>query len=153
MADDTAWTPVMVAERLEEAMNVLQRLPMRVRPRGYFSVWPRVVYEFSDLVGQEPPLMRRPPPSPAAISRMEETLTWTHGLDPVDARIVWQRANRIRWKEIAREAGMSRKGAYERYVYALCLIACRLNRRPLSGRRSRRQVIDSMWREERELSV
>jgi hypothetical protein len=39
-------------------------------------------------------------PSPQAISRMEETLTWTACLDPVDGKIVWMRAHGERWKTI-----------------------------------------------------
>ncbi|MFW2542012.1 DUF6362 family protein [Primorskyibacter sp. 2E107] len=31
-------------------------------------------------------------PSPQSISRMEETLTWTAGLEPQDGKIVWLRA-------------------------------------------------------------
>ena len=63
------WTRDQVEERLAEAADVLKRLP-EVKMQGYFSTWPQIVYEFSDLVGQDPPRLRRPPPSPAAISRM-----------------------------------------------------------------------------------
>ena len=79
------WTPSLVEERLAEAASVLKRLPEPHR-QGYFSTWPRVLYEFSDLVGQEARPMRVLP-SPAAISRMEETLSWTIGLDPIDGKI------------------------------------------------------------------
>ena len=39
------WTPEMVDERLEEAANVLRRMPP-VKVQGYFNLWPRVVHEF-----------------------------------------------------------------------------------------------------------
>ena len=32
--------------------------------------------------------MRRPPPGPAAISRMEETITWSRFLEPDDAHLI-----------------------------------------------------------------
>ncbi len=58
----TEWTPERVEERLIEAASVLKRLPA-VRLGGYFSTWPKMKVEFSDLVGQTPEPMRLPPPS------------------------------------------------------------------------------------------
>src|SRR5690606_29317904 len=83
---DVIWTPKLVEARLAEAAAVLNRLP-EPRRQGYFNTWPRHSYEFGDLVGQEPRQTSLAPPSPAAISRMEETLTWTIGLNPIDGRI------------------------------------------------------------------
>ncbi len=81
-------------------------------------------------------------PSPQAISRMEETLTWTAGLDPVDGKIVWLRAYGYRWREVCRAVGLRRASAHQHWVYALCLIAHRLNNRRLNPRLSMQQVID-----------
>jgi hypothetical protein len=89
MADAT-WTPSMIEERFVEAADVMKRLP-EVRVPGYYSLWPKALHEFADLVGQEPPRLRRPLPTPAAISRMEEALSWLQWLHPIDARIVWMR--------------------------------------------------------------
>ncbi|MCB1502167.1 MAG: helix-turn-helix domain-containing protein [Bauldia sp.] len=134
------WTPSLVEARLAEAADVLKRLPDQ-RIRGYFNTWPQIVAEFSDLVGQEPPRLGRPPPQPDAISRMEETLSWTHGLDPTDAKIVWLRAGGERWKTICWKVGMVRSAANEHWLYALCVIAWRLNGRRVPGKRSRQHVI------------
>lgn len=82
------WTASLVEERLVEAADVLKRMPP-VKVCGYFNVWPTIVHDFGDLVGQEPQRLKRPYPSAAAISRMEETLGWTVGLDAIDAKIVW----------------------------------------------------------------
>ena len=101
------WTPEMVEQRLVEAAAVLRRLPA-VRVGGYFSTWPKMKVEFSDLVGQTPEPMRLPPPPAAAISRMEATLSWTIGLDPIDAKIVWLRAGGERWKTICWKVGLAR---------------------------------------------
>ena len=76
MAD---WTLEQVADRFAEAADVLGQLPER-RVRGHFNTWPNMRLEFSDLVGQTPEQMRPPPPSPSAISRMEETVTWSRFL-------------------------------------------------------------------------
>ena len=66
MANAT-WTPSMIEERFIEAADVMKRLP-DVRVPGYYSLWPKALHEFADLVGQEPPRLRRPLPTPAAIS-------------------------------------------------------------------------------------
>jgi Domain of unknown function (DUF6362) len=69
----TEWTTNMVEDRLLEAADVLTRLP-DVRVHGYYGLWPKMILQFSDLVGQEPPKLRRPPPSPDSITRMEQTM-------------------------------------------------------------------------------
>lgn len=138
---DLIWTPKLVEERLVEAAAVLQQLP-EPRRQGYFNIWPRHSYEFGDLVGQEPRQTSLPPPSPAAISRMEETLTWTIGLDPIDGRIVWMRAHNTPWKAICWKVGLQRSAANERWLYGLCVIAMKLNNQPVPRKRSRRYVIE-----------
>ena len=135
----TEWTPSLVEERLSEAAFVLKRLPAE-RRRGYFNVWPQIVHDFADKVGQEAKPMRVLP-SPAAISRMEETLSWTVGLNPIDGKIVWMRAHGERWKAICWAVGMQRSAAHEHWLYALCVIAFRLNGRRLNRNHSKRHVI------------
>ena len=134
----TEWTTKVVEDRLIEAADVLMRLP-GFCVHGYYALWPTVTPEFSDLVGQEPPKLRRPPPSPGAISRMEQTMPWLTWLEPEDAKLVWARAERSRWKLICWRFGISRATAHRRWEYALSLIAWRLNGRPASLSRSRRQ--------------
>ena len=77
----TDWTREQIEERLHEAADVMKRLPA-IKVQGYYNLWPGIVREFADLVGQEPQRLRRPPPAPAAISRMEETLGWLVWLEP-----------------------------------------------------------------------
>jgi hypothetical protein len=134
------WTVRTVEERLTEAASVMRRLPP-VRVPGYFNTWPKMLVEFADLVGQEPRRMRLPPPPPDAISRMEETLEWLRWLDPVDAKIVWLRSNGDRWKTICWKVGLGRTAANQHWLYALSVVAWRLNgMQPV--RRSRRHVIE-----------
>lgn len=137
---DLVWTPKLVEERLAEAAAVLKRLPVP-RRQGYFNTWPDYFYEFADLVEQEPRQTSLPPPSPAAISRMEETLTWTICLNPIDGKIAWMRAHNMPWKAICWKVGLQRSAANERWLYALCAIAMKLNRQPVPTHRSRRYVI------------
>jgi Domain of unknown function (DUF6362) len=86
--------------------------------------------------------LRRPPPSPAAIKRMEETLAWLTWLEPPDAKIVWMRANGERWKNVCWKVGLARTAANQHWLYALSLIAWKLNGRKPSGRRSRQHIIE-----------
>src|SRR4029079_4508408 len=102
---------------------------------------PTMFVEFSDLVGQTPEPMRLPPPAAAAISRMEVTLGWMPWLEPVDAKIAWLRASGTRWKEICWAVGLARAAAHEHWLYALCVIAWRLNGRSELGRMGRRAAI------------
>jgi hypothetical protein len=137
MADE--WTPSMVEARLSEAAYVLKRLP-EPKLSGYFSTWPEFVYSFADKVGQEPKPMRVLP-SPQAISRMEETLTWTAGLDPIDGKIVWMKAYGERWKSICWAVGLRRSAAHQHWLYGLSVISLRLNKRRFNSKLSKQRVI------------
>jgi hypothetical protein len=134
------WTVEMVEERLAEAASVMRRLPP-VRMPGYFNTWPKMLVEFADQVGREPEPMRLPPPSPSAITRMEEALGWLRWVDPIDAKIVWLRSNGDRWKTICWKVGLGRTAANQHWLYALSVLAWRLNGTQLH-RRSRRHVIE-----------
>jgi len=137
---DMNWTPLMVEERIVEAVDVLRRLPEE-RVRGYFGVWPEVVHDFADKVGQEPQPMRRPPPSAGAISRMDETLPWLGWIDPLDAKIIWLRASGKPWKTVCWTVGMARTAAHRHWLYGLCVLAWKLNGRRIPRNRSRLDVI------------
>jgi hypothetical protein len=130
------WTVETVETRLEDAAQVIRRLPA-VRVPGYFNTWPSMFVEFADLVGQEPQPMRLPPPSTAAITRMEDTLNWLRWLEAEDVKLVWARADRKPWKAICCQLGISRATANRRYQYGLSLIAWRLNGRMVPAKWSR----------------
>ena len=134
------WTPLMVEDRMVEAASVLKRLPSE-RVRGYFNTWPHMMVEFADLVGQETPRLRPPVPSPAAISRMEESLEWLLWLQLPGSKIVWLRASGLRWKTICWTVGLSRAAAHDHWLYALCVIAWKLNGRRRFKHTAKRRLI------------
>jgi hypothetical protein len=136
MAD---WNRDMVEERIVEAADVLKHLP-GLRSQGYFSAWPDVLLSAREIARQEPKPMKVLP-SPQAISRMEEAITWSRFLEPEEAHLMWARADGMRWKGICHRFGISRPTAYRRWEYALSVIAWRLNGRELHHRRGRRFVI------------
>jgi hypothetical protein len=122
-------TPSEVESRFEEAASTLRRLPDRRVP-GYFSTWPPIVRDAIEAYGYDPARAPRIAPSPQAISRMEETFTWLAWLDGDDARIVWLRAEGVRWKPICWRMGISRATAWRRWVAALITVANRLSTPP-----------------------
>lgn len=136
----STWTPSLVEERFAEAAAVLDRLPAP-RRQGYFNVWPEVFHDFADKVGQEPRPMRVLP-SPQAISRMEETLGWTVDLEPDDRKIIWLGAHGERWKTICGRVGLARSAAHQHWLYGLCVISLKLNRRRFNRKLSKRKVIE-----------
>lgn len=129
-----AWTVEQVEGRFDEAVAVMRRLP-DVRIPGYFNTWPEMVVEFADRVGREPRKTKLPPPSPAAITRMEETLTWLRWLEGQDAKLTWARSEGTPWKFLCSRFGIARSTANRRYQYALNLIAWRLNGREVPAKR------------------
>jgi hypothetical protein len=135
------WTASLVEERMVEAADTLKRLPEE-RVRGYFSTWPPVIRDYWEAFGREDVRLRRGPPSAAAITRMDEAMIWLAWLETIDTRIVWLRASGERWKTICWKVGLQRSSAHEHWLYALCVIAWRLNHRRIPKRRSRRYVID-----------
>ncbi len=137
---ETQWTPALVEERLVEAAETMRRLP-QVRVQGYYNSWPTILREFSDRVGEVPQRLRRPPPSPAAVTRMEKALLWLRWLEADDAKLVWMRAEGARWREICQRFGIARATANRRFEYALCVIVWRLDKRPLPQKWSRNFLV------------
>jgi hypothetical protein len=120
------WGQEAVAGRLEEAVDVLARLPDE-QVRGLYDLWPK-------LVG-EPCRHARPAAAmPEAIDRMDEALDWLMWLEPEERRLVWSRAEGMPWKWITRRFGVGRTTAWQRWTIALLKIATRLNAAAEQGR-------------------
>ena len=84
----------------------MRRLPA-VRVPGYFNTWPTMMMEFADRVGREPEPMKLPPPSPSAITRMEQTLEWLRWLEGEDVKLVWARSDRRLGKRSAAASALA----------------------------------------------
>jgi hypothetical protein len=145
----TDWTIGRVQDRLELAADVMRQMP-GVKPQGHFNAWPEYFHSFADKVGQEPK-MRRPLPSPRMISEADEAMLWLRWLEVDDAKLVWARAERVAWKQITWQFGMSRAAATRRWQYGLAVIVWRLNGRVPPTKRSQRFVIDNANRLSRKI--
>ena len=127
MKDQKQLTPgeSEVEERLRSAARTLRRLP-NVKVQGYFSTWPTIIREPLEILQMEPEPMRLQP-STADITEMEEVLfVWLKWLEPEERRLVWLRAERVRWKLICGRFGVGRTKAWEMYRRALACIAAKL---------------------------
>jgi hypothetical protein len=113
------WDNEAVARRLEEAADVLARLPDE-RVRGLYDLWPR-------LLGEPCGSARPAAAAPEAIDRMDEALGWLLWLEPGERQLVWLRAEGMPWKWVTRRLGIGRTTAWQRWSTALLKIAIHLN--------------------------
>jgi hypothetical protein len=124
------WTVTDVADRFEEAVYILRRLP-RVRVQGYFNLWPEVLRTSAEQLQSDKKDFKLGPPAADAISRMEETILWMFLLDSEEERrLVWLRAARVPWKRICIRFGWGRTKAWHVWTVALLKIATQLNVKP-----------------------
>lgn len=114
-----------VEDRIREAARTLQRLPEE-RVQGYFSAWPAIKRDEMEIMQMEKQPLRIRPTSDD-ITEMEEVLfVWISWLDVDERKLVWQRAERVRWKIICAQFGVGRTKAWEMYKCALGKIAARI---------------------------
>lgn len=112
-------------DRIREAVRTLQRLPEE-RVQGYFSAWPAIKRDEMEIMQMEKQPLRIRPTSDD-ITEMEEVLfVWISWLDIDERKLVWQRAERVRWKIICAQFGVGRTKAWEMYKCALGKIAARI---------------------------
>ncbi|MBF0371616.1 MAG: hypothetical protein HQL52_19440 [Magnetococcales bacterium] len=123
------WDVKMVALRLEEAAETIKRLPLTgLKPASFISSWPPILREFYEAYGWDEVHIRLGPPSSEAISRMDEVMEWLRWLEPDDVRLLWLRAERVRWKLIQRRFGLARSTVSAHWKAALFQIVAILNR-------------------------
>ena len=116
-----------IEARFEEAVYTLRRLQVsHTRPMEYFSTWPDIVYSEWEVMQQDRPPLRLGPPTPSAISEMEQVFEWLLWLEVSERHLVWWRAANKPWKLICREAGYSRTTAWRKWAFALYKISYRL---------------------------
>ena len=97
---------VEVIKRLNEAASVLRRLPEGGRYEyPFLTSWPDYKPDPNTAYGYEDAKITPSIPSPAAIQRMEEVLTWLQ-LAPVEyRRLLWFRAEGWSWRKLGRHFG------------------------------------------------
>ena len=120
----TDWTADKVAERFEESVWTLRKLPSGLT-LGYVNTWPTIKLEPREIARQESvPIPLKA--TPDQITRMEQTLTWIVWVNPTERHLIWLRAYRTPWRAIARKTGFPRTSAQRYWQGALLKIAERL---------------------------
>ena len=120
-----------ISERFEEMVYTLKRLPPQ-RVCGYFNSWPPTLRSEAEKLKEERLPARLGSPSPVAITRMEECLSWLLWVDDeIDRLLIWSLAQNQPWKNICAKVGLSRDEAEYRHIIALLQITTRLNARRL----------------------
>ena len=109
-----------VAVRFEQCVTTLTRLPGGIQA-GHASYWPEVVHTPRERARQ-PKGANRLSATPADITAMEQTLTWFDGLNLVQRELVWDRAYRTPWRQIARQTGLPRTSAQRYWNQALLVV-------------------------------
>lgn len=123
------WNAQMVAERLEEAVDTLRRLPVKdLKPMGFRASWPVMLQDLCEADGPADVRVKMGPPTSDAIDRMDEVMEWLRWLEPDDVQLLWLRAELVPWKMIMRKLGKIRSTLVHRRNMALARIAVALNR-------------------------
>ena len=122
----SVWTLEDVAAWLVESVSTSRRLPP-VRVQGYFSVWPAFVRKEWEALSRDEPVYPRFPPSPDAIERMLETMRWMQWLEVEQRHLVWMRAKRYGWREIAIRFASDRTTAWRHWKSAMDVVVKHLN--------------------------
>ena len=115
------WTPEKIAERFEECVWVLNRLPDGGGSR-YAAYWPEIIYS-KDELRRQPKRHLRLRPLPDAIDRMEETLQWIQWVSEDYRKLVWLRAYGTPWREIARKTGLAPTSAKRYWLRELQVLS------------------------------
>jgi hypothetical protein len=119
-------TEKYVEERLREAARTLRRLPEE-KVKGYTSSWPAIKRDEMEILQMEAQPMRIRPSS-EDISEIEEVMfVWLRWLDVEERKLVWLRAERVRWKLICGRFGVGHTKAWEMYKHALATMAKRID--------------------------
>ena len=106
-----------------EPAAYIDRLLPAVRAPKYRCCMPDIIYtEQEKIFMDKKPLKIRP--NQEQISLWERVIfEWLPVLSVDERRLVWKRANRIPWKLLCREFGISRQGLSKNYNMALAKIA------------------------------
>ena len=124
---ENKWTTKMVESYFEEVISTLKKLPP-VHQRGYFSIWPEIIYSPNELIIQEKmPIRLRA--TPEAISRLEQTFELMRWVTVEERKLIWKRAVKAGWKVICWELGCNKSTAWRKWNIALEKIAKKLNQK------------------------
>ena len=109
-----------IFHQLQQAAWTLQSLPadLQSRPAGLRSAWPEMYRKTMVIYGQTRRNMG-PRPSPKAIDEMNEMLDVLARMAPCERRLIWARANGVRWLRLVHFTERSRTSLHRDLKLAL----------------------------------
>ena len=118
-----------IVERFDEAVETLRALKVSgIRPAQMKSGHPEVVRQIYESYGYTESVLKLPPPSAAAITRMYEVWGWSNShMSEFERRVVWAVACGFRWAKIGRSLMISRHEAKKSWTKAIVRLMFKLN--------------------------
>jgi DNA-directed RNA polymerase specialized sigma24 family protein len=106
------WDTHAVAERLRRAARIAEYMP-NDQPFGYHTLWPQIVRQPWEELGRGN--SDRPIFSAALLEEMLEVNSWMQLIEVEQRHLLWMRAKRYRWDEIARQYGCCERTIQQRW--------------------------------------
>lgn len=126
-----------IKDRLEAAAYVMRLLPP-VKVQGYVTSKFNIAYTPQEIAFMDKKPLRIKPTN-RQIDQMDEAILWLDVLLPIERKLVWKRAERIPWKILCREFGLSRAQINIKYNKLISKIEGSLSDK-LSRQQSTRQI-------------
>ena len=125
------WTVSLVRARLVDAMDTLKRLkfPENGAPPRMRTAMPLPPADWSAYGWETAPTPRPSPPTPAAITRLDQTLPWLIWIgQPKHRKVVCLRAVGLSWRRVAGAVGLGSPDTARQWeAAALDVVVAKLN--------------------------
>jgi hypothetical protein len=112
------YTAVELADRFEEMVDVLNRMPSVVRKQKMIH-WPDYPNDPNQAYGYNDYTISRPKPSGEQIDRCDQALLWLLYLDKPQKELIWARASKFSWRKIAMYLGCNKDTAKLKWTVIL----------------------------------
>lgn len=115
-----------IADRFEEMVDVLSRMPPAIK-RQKFTSWIDYVVDPNTAYGYYNMKLSRPKPTPKQIDRMDQALLWINMLETKEEqRLIWARAHKFPLRKIAGLMGISKDTVKYRWMAALIKLSYKI---------------------------
>ena len=105
------------------------------------AIWERLELA-ADMLGAGALVLQTKPSFTPSQANRSALRRFFGSVEDYDGKIVWMRAHGERWKTICWTVGLQRSAAHQHWLYGLCVISLKLNRRRFNRNLSKRRVIE-----------
>ena len=114
-------TPEQVAAQFEEAIETLRKLPGGLG-LGFGTAWPEYVHSREERLRQKAKPIKLVA-LPDEITRLEQVQDWAASVSERERKLLWLRAYKTPWREIAAITGMSKSSVCRLWQTTLRVVA------------------------------